>query len=210
MPGGGKLNTLNQSILSERKSKGESLQIADDSLAKQKKTEHDLGLESSSWLSQTKNNHFWQSGWLVLKHLSKDVFTCFIAEPARRSPKSSCSFTCLSVRAGCSPRSFHGLDDIGQLFHSLVSPGSGSAAVWLSQCSCHGCRAWLVLGSHKPLLSSGLHRACIGSIQEAAFQIGSLFKLNTLWTQRLWLTILAGFNWGTVDDLTHLQQPVSL
>lgn len=50
MPGGGKLNTLNQSILSERKSKGESLLIADDSLVKQKKTGRDLVLGSSSWL----------------------------------------------------------------------------------------------------------------------------------------------------------------
>lgn len=50
MPGGGELNTFNQSVLSERKSKGKSLLIADDSLVKQKRAEQDLGVGRSSWI----------------------------------------------------------------------------------------------------------------------------------------------------------------
>lgn len=58
MPGGGKLDTLNLSALSESKSKEKSLLVADDSLVKQKKAEHDFRVGSSSWLQKTKSKHF--------------------------------------------------------------------------------------------------------------------------------------------------------
>lgn len=59
MPGGGKPDTPNLSALSEKKkSKGKSLLIADDSLGKQKKTEHGFRVGNSSWLQTMKNKHF--------------------------------------------------------------------------------------------------------------------------------------------------------
>lgn len=58
MPGGGKLDTLNLSALSESKSKGKSLLIAEDSLAKQKKAERDFRVGSLSWLQKMKNKLF--------------------------------------------------------------------------------------------------------------------------------------------------------
>lgn len=42
MPAGGKLDTFNLSALSESKSTGKSLMIADDSLVKYKKAEHNF------------------------------------------------------------------------------------------------------------------------------------------------------------------------
>lgn len=46
MPGGGKLDTLNLSALSESKSKGKTLLIADDSLVKPKKAEREFRVGS--------------------------------------------------------------------------------------------------------------------------------------------------------------------
>lgn len=76
MPGGGKHDTPNLSALSKKKqtktkknSKGKSLLIADDSLGKQQKTEHDFRVGNSSLLQTMKYKHFWQQGWLSLKAL---------------------------------------------------------------------------------------------------------------------------------------------
>lgn len=57
MPSGGKHDTSNLSVLSEKKNQ-KSLLIADDSLGKQKKTERDFRVGNSSWLQTMKNKHF--------------------------------------------------------------------------------------------------------------------------------------------------------